>query len=127
MEDRSTFWNDSTTVEHLQIKSVLDGGGVDIFGMTAGKLPENPIDGFKEWIEYALKNNPNITIFLSVPNPDFPAQWDALVEDYEFDSIQELYDNFINENIHNSLVNSLREEFPSTKILLFQRDGQQLT
>ena len=110
------FWNDSTTVEHLQIKSVLDGGGVDIFGMTAGKLPENPIDGFKEWIEYALKNNPNIAIFLSVPNPDFPAQWDALVEDYEFDSIQELYINFINENIHNMLVNSLREEFPSTKI-----------
>ena len=58
------FWNDSTTVEHLQIKSVLDGGGVDIFGMTAEKLPENPIDGFQEWIEYALKNNPNITIFV---------------------------------------------------------------
>ena len=28
------FWNDSTTVEHLQIKSVLDGGEIDIFGMT---------------------------------------------------------------------------------------------
>ena len=51
-------------------------GNLDFFGMTAGKLPENPTDGFKEWIEYALQSNPNITIFLSIPPIDFPEDWD---------------------------------------------------
>ena len=31
-----TLWNNSTTDEHQLIKSVLDEGDVEIFGMTAG-------------------------------------------------------------------------------------------
>ena len=110
------FWNDSTSTEHNSIKAALDQGNIDFFGMTAGKLPDNPTDGFKEWIEYALQNNPNITIFLSIPPLDFPADWNQLVQDNGFDTVQELYDYFINETIHSTLVDQLRTEFPSTNI-----------
>ena len=110
------FWNDSTSNEHQLIKTALDQGNLDFFGMTAGNLPDNPTDGFKEWIEYALQNNPDITIFLSIPPVDFPADWDQLVQDNGFNSMQELYDHFINETIHKTLVDELRAEFPSTNI-----------
>ena len=61
------FWNDSNSSAHNTIKTTLDQGGIDYFGMTAGSLPDDPTAGFKEWIEYALQNNPDITIFISIP------------------------------------------------------------
>jgi len=110
------FWNDSTTESHALIKSTLDQGNIDYFGMTAGNLPENPTEGFKEWIEYALQNNPDVIIFLSIPPIDFPANWTERAQDYGFDTIQELYAYFVNDIVHKTLVDPLREEFPSTKI-----------
>lgn len=110
------FWQDSTAIEHQQIKAVLDQGGVDFFGMTAGHEPENPSEGHRAWIEYALQNNPNITIFIAIPQIDFPATWEQRAQDYGFNSIQELYDYFVNDLVHNSIVDQLRLEFPSTKI-----------
>ncbi len=110
------FWNDSTSAVHRDIKVALDQGNLDFFGMTAGKLPDNPTDGFKQWIEYALQSNPNITVFLSIPPPDFPENWEALAQSLGFDSIQEAYANFVSESIHNNLVEQLRAEFPNTSI-----------
>jgi len=110
------FWNDSTSDEHNLIKAALDQGGIDIFGMTAGHEPDNPIEGHKTWITYALQNNPNITIFISIPPIDFPADWGQLTQDYGFDSIQELYDYLVDDIVHKTLVDVLRTEFPSTKI-----------
>lgn len=40
------FWNDTSSEAHNQIKMTLDQGNIDFFGMTAGKLPDNPTDGF---------------------------------------------------------------------------------
>lgn len=118
------FWNDSNSVEHNLIKSTLDQGNIDFFGMTSGHEIENPLEGFKTWIEYALQNNPNITIFISIAPFDFPAgdpngtrpDWDTFAVDNGFNSIQELYDYFVNEMVHQDIVDQLREEFPSTKI-----------
>ncbi len=110
------FWQDSTSAENIEIKAALDQGDIEYFGMTAGLIPDNPTDGFKEWIEYALINNPDITIFLSIPSFDFPANWDQLAEDNGFDNIHELYDYFINDVIHKTIVDPLRATFPSTKI-----------
>ncbi|MEJ6776278.1 MAG: hypothetical protein QNK85_03005, partial [Crocinitomicaceae bacterium] len=98
------FWNDATSNEHNEIKMVLDQGDVEFFGMTAGLLPDNPTDGFREWIDYALQNNPNITIFLSIPPPDKPANWEQLAQDMGFSSIQDAYTYFVNESVHGSLV-----------------------
>lgn len=110
------FWNDADSPEHQQIKSTLEQGNVEFFGMTAGLLPENPTDGFKQWIDYAVEHNPDVIIFLSIPPIDFPENWNQLAEDNGFSSIQELYYSFINQTIHTAVVDQLRAEFPSTQI-----------
>ncbi len=38
------FWNDFESEEHQAIKAILDQGNIDVFGMTAGHDPENPIE-----------------------------------------------------------------------------------
>lgn len=118
------FWSDSNSTEHSLIKSTLDQGGVDFFGMTSGHNSDNPIEGFKAWIEYALQNNPNITIFISLAPFDFPngdpngtrPDWDTLAADNGFSTVQEMYSFYINDILHNEIVDQLRVEFPSTKI-----------
>lgn len=110
------FWNDSNTSEHQQIKATLDQGNIDIFGMTAGHEPEDPTEGHRAWINYALQNNPNITIFIAIPQIDFPADWEQRAQEYGFETIQELYDYFVNDIVHHQIVDQLRIEFPSTKI-----------
>ena len=110
------FWNDSNTNEHQQIKATLDQGNIDIFGMTAGHEPEDPTEGHRAWINYALQNNPNITIFIAIPQIDFPADWEQRAQEYGFETIQELYDYFVNDIVHHQMVDQLRIEFPSTKI-----------
>lgn len=118
------FWNDSNSAEHSLIKSTLDQGDVDFFGMTMGHDSLNPIEGYRAWIEYALQNNPNITIFISLSPFDFPngspdgtrPEWDTFAIDNGFSSIHELYEYYLNEIIHNEIIDPLRIEFPSTKI-----------
>ena len=109
------LWND-TGETNMRIKETLDRGDVDIFGMTAGDLPDNPTDGFKDWIAYALQNNPNVTIFLSIPSPDFPNDWEQTAQGLGFATIQEAYEDFVNQTIHKTLIDPLRIEFPSTNI-----------
>ncbi|MDA9018285.1 hypothetical protein OAD00_03270 [Saprospiraceae bacterium] len=110
------FWNDSDSNEHLQIKAALDAGNIDVFGMTAGHETEDRTEGHRSWINYALQNNPNITIFIAIPQIDFPADWEQRAEEYGFDNIEELYDYFVNDIVHDEMVDQLRDEFPSTEI-----------
>lgn len=110
------FWNDDNSSEHIQIKAALDQGNIDIFGMTAGHDPENRIEGHRNWIEYARQNNPGIIIFIAIPPIDFPADWTELAQEYGFNTIQELYNYFVNDIVHNEIVDPLREEFPMTNI-----------
>ena len=110
------FWNDADSNEHLQIKAALDAGNIDVFGMTAGHQTEDRNEGHRSWINYALQNNPNIKIFIAIPQIDFPADWEQRAQEYGFDTIQELYDYFVNDIVHNEMVDILRIEFPSTKI-----------
>jgi hypothetical protein len=110
------FWNDSETEEHLLIKSTLDKGNIEIFGMTAGHETDNPTEGHKAWINYAIQKNQNIKIFIAIPPIDFPAEWNQRAEEYGFNTIQELNHYFVNEIVHYTMVNSLRKEFPNTKI-----------
>ena len=65
------LWNDSITAEHMEIKQALDEGNIDVLGMVAGLLQENPTDGYRDWIEYALVNNPEITVFFPLFNLTF--------------------------------------------------------
>jgi len=118
------FWNDSTSEEHILIKSKLDQGDIDFFGMTSGSDSDNRTEGFKAWIEYALQNNPNVTIFISLAPFDFPngdpngtrPNWDTFAAENGFSSIQEMFNTYIDDILHNEIVDQLRIEFPSTKI-----------
>tara|TARA_B110000902_G_scaffold266604_1_gene355038 strand:+ start:2023 stop:2910 length:888 start_codon:yes stop_codon:yes gene_type:complete len=115
------FWNDSTTNEHQQIKATLDQGNIDIFGMTAGHdgIESGALDrtiGHRAWINYALQKNPNITIFIAIPQVDFPADWEQRAQGLGFSNIQELTDYVVNSIVHQEMVDQLRIEFPSTKI-----------
>jgi acetyl esterase/lipase len=118
------FWNDSLSIEHNQIKAALDQGNIDYFGMTSGHDANDLTEGHKAWIEYALQNNPDITIFISLPPIDFPEgnsngdrpDWNTFAQDNGFNTIQEMYDFYINDIIHTEIVDQLRIEFPSTKI-----------
>ena len=81
-------------------------------------------EGHSAWIRYALRDNPNIIIFIAIGSFDFPngdsngtrPDGDTLASDNGFNSIQELYDYYIYEMIHKEIVDKLRLEFPSTKI-----------
>ena len=84
--------------------------------MTAGNEPEDRTEGHRAWINYALENNPDISIFIAIPQIDFPANWEERAQEYGFDTIQELYDYFVNVIVHNEMVDQLRIEFPSTNI-----------
>ena len=120
------LWNDSNTEEHQLIKSTLDQGNIEVFGMTSGYDidSDNPTEGHSAWISYALQNNPNIIIFIAIPTFDFPngdsngtrPDWDTFASDNGFNSIQEFYDYYVNEMVHKKIVDELRLEFPSTKI-----------
>lgn len=120
------LWNDSITEEHQLIKSTLDQGNIEVFGMTSGYDidSDNPTEGHSAWINYALQNNPNIIIFIAIPTFDFPngdsngtrPDWDTFASDNGFNSIQEFYDYYVNEMVHKEIVDELRLEFPSTKI-----------
>ena len=118
------FWNDSTSQEHQEIKFALDQGNVEVFGMTSGHDLDDGISGYRYWIEYALQNNPNITIFISISPFDFPAgdpngtrpNWNLFSIENGFNSIQELYEYYVNEIIHNEIVDELRIIFPNTNI-----------
>lgn len=120
------LWNDSNTEEHQLIKSTLDQGNIEVFGMTSGYDidSDNPTEGHSAWINYALQNNSNIIIFIAIPTFDFPngesngtrPDWNTFASDNGFNSIQEFYDYYVNEMVHKEIVDELRLEFPSTKI-----------
>jgi hypothetical protein len=47
------LWNNEDT--NNEIKQLLDGGNIDMLGMTGYYNQSNPTSGFSEWIEYALQ------------------------------------------------------------------------
>ena len=49
----------------MNIKAVLDAGGVEFFAIDRRPRHLNPTRGYKEWIHYALQNNPDIEIGIS--------------------------------------------------------------
>ncbi|MEL1232178.1 MAG: hypothetical protein VXA26_12775, partial [Candidatus Neomarinimicrobiota bacterium] len=113
------FWNDSDTNQHQQIKSVLDQGNIELFGMTSGAsegldIPDI-LSGHRNWIQYAVDKNPNISIFIAIPAINYPADWVERAEEFGLDTVDELYDYFEN-SVHSIIIDQLRIEFPSTTI-----------
>ena len=108
------LWNNEDT--NNEIKQLLDGGNIDMLGMTGYYNEDDPTSGFSEWIEYALQKNPNVKIFISIPPIDFPADWQQTAEDAGLNNIRELYEFFVNDHTHKTVIDQLREMYPSTVI-----------
>ncbi len=108
------LWKNEDT--NTEIKQILDGGNIDMLGMTGYYNEDDPTSGFSEWIEYALQKNPNVKIFISIPPIDFPADWQQTAEDAGLNNIRELYEFFENDHTHKTVIDQLREMYPSTVI-----------
>ena len=108
------LWTTEDT--NTEIKQILDSGNIDILGMTWYFNENNPTSGFSEWIEYALQNNPSIKIFVHIPPIDFPADWQQTAEDYGYNNIRDLYGYLVSDLTHKSVIDQLREIYPSTEI-----------
>ena len=110
------LWND-TGAKNQRIKETLDAGNVEVFGMVADSRGLNEsFEGTRNWIAYALQNNLDITIFLSISPPNFPNDWEQTAQQSGFATVQETFTAHINQNVHLELIDSLRAEFPSTNI-----------
>jgi hypothetical protein len=68
------LWENAS--KRAEIQAVLDGGDVELFGMTYE--PTYPTtEGYKKWIDYALSKNPQTRFFIALPWLDFPENYDA--------------------------------------------------
>ena len=110
------FWDDSTSQETMTIKAALDAGGIELFAMTADGDTADPTRGYRAWINYALQNNPDIEIGISLPMIDFPANWDSTAQSYGYTNIHDLYPFVIDQFWHTNVIDSLRVEFPLVNI-----------
>jgi hypothetical protein len=108
------LWTNEDT--NAEIKQTLDTGNIDILGMTWYFNETNPLSGFTEWIDYALQNNPNIKIFVSIPPIDFPADWQQRAEGFGYNNIRDVYEDVVSDLTHKSVIDQLRELYPSTEI-----------
>ena len=58
------LWNHNA--KRSQIQSALDAGDIELFGMTYHPSYPGP-DGYLNWVDYALEQNPNTRIFIAIP------------------------------------------------------------
>jgi len=64
------------------IVETLDKGGVEIFGMVMGDPHSDTATvGISNWVTYALQNNPDVTVFISISQPTNPSGGYAWIRD----------------------------------------------
>jgi len=98
------LWNNSS--KKNSITGVLDGGDVELFGMTYH--PDYPTTtGYVNWINYALDKNPSTRFFIALPWIPQPSNYTDAV----YSAIWEAY----KPNWH-TFIDELRVLFPNTDI-----------
>jgi hypothetical protein len=73
------FWSDTGSRNNIGIKQVLDQGAITLFGMTLYPHEDRDYDlqGYKNWIDYALQSSDNFTVFIGMPWLTHPAALSA--------------------------------------------------
>ena len=85
------------------IQAVLDSGEVGLFGMTYH--PDYPgIEGYRNWVNYALAKNPDTRFFIALPWLTTPASFDSAT----YESLWHLY----HPAIAHGFIDTLRAEHP---------------
>ncbi len=96
-----SIWNDP--VRKAQVTAVLDTGEVDMFGMTFH--PNYPgMQGYLDWVDYALQQNPDTRFFIAIAWP-----WNP--ETYSSPTYQQLWDSN-HTNIAHNIIDNLRAAYP---------------
>ena len=99
------LWNNPT--KRAQIQSVLDGGDVDLFGMTYH--PAYPtLTGYRLWLDYALEQNPDTRFFLALPWLTDPGTYTANAYSSTWHAFHAA--------IWHDLLDDLRAEYPNIDI-----------
>ncbi|MEZ5382029.1 MAG: S-layer homology domain-containing protein [Microthrixaceae bacterium] len=89
--------------KRAEIQGVLDGGDVELFGMTYH--PDYPsVDGYENWVGYALAKNPNTRFFVAFPWGTNPGSMDAATYASNWHAAHE--------TISHGIIDDLRVEFP---------------
>jgi hypothetical protein len=95
------LWDNAS--KRASIQAVLDGGDVDLFGMTYH--PDYPtIEGYNNWVNYALQKNPDTRFFIAVPWATSPASTDSAA----YDAFWHLY----HPAIAHGFIDTLRAQHP---------------
>ena len=110
-------WNASGAPEALwnhnskrgTIQGILDSGDVELFGMTYHPTYPSP-EGYLNWIDYALEQNPDTRIFIAIPWNQRPGGTDATTYGATWRAA-------IDTDGH-ALIDLLRSEFPGADIAL---------
>ncbi len=93
--------NDS---KRTAIQEILDTGEVALFGMTYH--PQYPgMDGYRNWVDYALQNNADTRFFIALPWAPLPQSSDAAT--YQANWLA------LHASISHSIVDNLRAEYPA--------------
>ncbi len=88
------------------IQDILNSGDVELLGMTYH--PDYPgIEGYINWVEYALQQNPDTKFFIALPWAPYPANEDVTV--YETTWV-----TGHSQVIHDGHVDTLRSDFPGS-------------
>lgn len=89
--------------QRTAIQAILDGGDIELFGMTYH--PTYPgIEGYRNWVTYALQKNPDTRFFIAMPWATTPASFDAAA----YDALWHAY----HPAIGHGFIDTLRQEFP---------------
>lgn len=89
--------------KRAQIQAVLDGGEVELFGMTY--FPTYPtLEGYRNWVDYALAKNPDTIFFVAFPWLTDPGSMDAAT----YSSIW----HGAHEALSHDIIDGLRTEYP---------------
>jgi hypothetical protein len=117
-----SLWNN--TGNRGAVQAVLDGGDVELFGMTCCDLERTPggelvldsegnpnllLDGYQLWFDYALEQNPDTAFFIGMPWIDFPTDY---ADATEYGDLWTLFYN----TIILSAVDELRAQYPGVTI-----------
>ena len=101
-----SIWEDPD--RQAQIKAVLDEGGFDIVGMAIHHDPSTQdLEGYRLWVDYALKENPGARFFIGVP-----WLWNPILY-VDAESYDQAWHDYHPPLAH-GLIDQLREEFPYT-------------
>lgn len=91
------------TSKRTQIQAVLDTGDIELFGMTYH--PDYPtIEGYRNWVNYALEQNPDTRFMIAMPWLPAPASFDTA-------SYESLWHQ-IHPEIAHGFIDTLRSEHP---------------